>query len=65
MEPNRVEWALGYTINTGNFQSLRLDVKVDGYQKEDEDIAQCSARVYKFAEAQLKAKLVEARQELE
>jgi methyl coenzyme M reductase subunit D len=64
MEPTRVTWTLGYTLNTGNFQSLRLDCQVEDYVREGESTKEASNRVYAFVEEQLVDKLKEAREEL-
>lgn len=64
MEPTKVQWSLGYTMNLGNFESLRLDVQVSDYVREGESTTQASDRVYKFTEEQLQAKVVEAKQEI-
>ena len=64
MEPTKVQWSLGYTMNLGNFESLRLDVQVSDYVRDSETTQQASDRVYKFTEEQLQAKVVEAKQEI-
>jgi methyl coenzyme M reductase subunit D len=64
MEPTKVQWALGYTVNVGNFQSLRLDCQVTDYVREDESTREASDRIYAFVEQQLVDKLKEAREEL-
>ena len=64
MEPTRVTWTLGYTLNTGNFQSLRLDCQVEDYVREGEATKDASDRVYRFVEDQLVEKLNEAKGEL-
>lgn len=64
MEPTKVQWSLGYTMNLGNFESLRLDVQVSDYVRDNETTQQASDRVYKFTEEQLQAKVVEAKQEI-
>jgi methyl coenzyme M reductase subunit D len=64
MEPTKIQWSLGYTLNTGNFQSLRLDCQVTDYQRDGEGASEASDRVYAFVEQQLVAKLKEAREEL-
>jgi hypothetical protein len=64
MEPTRVTWTLGYTLNTGNFQSLRLDCQVEDYVREGESTKEASDRVYNFVEEQLVTKLNEAKEEL-
>ncbi len=64
MEPTKVQWSLGYTMNLGNFESLRLDVQVSDYVRDNETTTQASDRVYKFTEEQLQSKIVEAKQEI-
>ena len=65
MEPTKVQWSLGYTLNTGNFQSLRLDCQVEDFVREGESTKEASDRVYAFVEQQLVEKLADAREELE
>ena len=64
MDPTKIQWSLGYTLNTGNFQSLRLDCQVTDFQREGEGAAEASDRVYAFVEQQLIKKLQEAKEEL-
>lgn len=64
MEPTKVTWSLGYTLNTGNFQSLRLDCQVTDFVREGETTKEASNRVYAFVEEQLIEKLNEAKGEL-
>jgi len=64
MEATKVQWSLGFTLNTGNFQSLRLDCQIEDYVREGETTKDASDRVYKFVEEQLSEKLTEARKEL-
>lgn len=64
MEPTKVQWSLGYTLNTGNFQSLRIDCQVNDYVREGETTKDASDRVYAFVEQQLVEKLNEAKGEI-
>jgi methyl coenzyme M reductase subunit D len=64
MEPTKIQWSLGYTLNTGNFQSLRLDCQISDYVREGETTRQASDRVYALVENELTMKLQEAREEL-
>ena len=64
MEPTKIQWSLGYTLNTGNFQNLRLDCQVTDYRHEDESAKEASDRIYKFVENQLIEKLNDAKEEL-
>jgi hypothetical protein len=65
MEDTKVTVTLGYTINLGNFQSLRLDLGVIDSKREGENTDQAFERVYKFVEDKLAAKIAEAKVELE
>jgi hypothetical protein len=64
MEPTKVTWSLGYTLNTGNFQNLRLDCQISDWQRDGESAKEASDRVYKFVEDQLTEKLNQAKEEL-
>ena len=65
MELTKVGWTLGYTMNVGNFQSLRLDCQVEDFVREGETTKAASDRVYSFVEEQLIEKLKEAKEELD
>lgn len=64
METTKVTWTLGYTLNTGNFQSLRLDFSVEDFVRDEETTLDASDRVYSFVEQELVKKLSEAKEEL-
>jgi hypothetical protein len=65
MENNstKVNVTLGYTLNLGNFQSLRLDLGIVDNKREDETTDQAFERVYKFVEDKLTEKIKEAQEE--
>ncbi len=63
-EPTKVSVTLGYTLNLGNFQSLRLDLGVVDSRKSEENINQAFERVYKFVEDKLTEKINEAKSEI-
>lgn len=65
MENNetKVSVTLGYTLNLGNFQSLRLDLGVVDAKREGENTDQAFERVYKFVEDKLTSKIREAQEE--
>ena len=65
MENNstKVNVTLGYTLNLGNFQSLRLDLGVIDSKRDGENIEQAFDRVYKFVEDKLTEKIKEAQEE--
>ncbi len=64
MEPTKISWTLGYTLNTGNFQNIRIDCSVTDSKHDNESAKEASDRVYKFVENQLMEKLNEAKEEL-
>ncbi len=63
-QKTKISWGLGYTLNTGNFQSLRLDCQIEDFVREGESTKEASDRVYKFVEDELVQKLNEAKEEL-
>jgi len=64
MEDTKVSVTLGYTLNLGNFQSLRLDLGVIDAKRDGENTDQAFERVYKFVEDKLTEKIAEAKVEL-
>ena len=64
-EETKVSVTLGYTLNLGNFQSLRLDLGIVDSRRDGENIDQAFERVYKFVEDKLTSKINEAKSELE
>ena len=62
-ENTKVSITLGYTLNLGNFQSLRLDLGVVDSKREGENTEQAVERVYKFVEDKLTEKIKEAQSE--
>lgn len=59
----KVSVTLGYTLNLGNFQSLRLDLGVIDSKRDGENTDQAFDRVYKFVEDKLTSKIREAQEE--
>ena len=59
----KVSVTLGYTLNLGNFQSLRLDLGVVDSKRDGENSDQAFDRVYKFVEDKLTEKIQEAQLE--
>ena len=60
----KVNVTLGYTLNLGNFQSLRVDIGVVDSVREGENTNEAMNRVYDFVEAKVVEKVQEAKQEL-
>ena len=67
MENNetKVSVTLGYTLNLGNFQSLRVDLGVVDHTRNEETTKDAMDRVYAFVENQLVEKVKEAKDSLE
>jgi len=63
-EQSKVSVTLGYTLNLGNFQSLRVDLGFTDNVKNDETPDQAIERVYKFIESKVEEKVGEAQKEL-
>jgi hypothetical protein len=63
-EETKVSITLGYTLNLGNFQSLRLDLGVVDSKRNEEGINEAFERVYKFVEDKLTEKIQEAKSEI-
>lgn len=60
----KVSVTLGYTLNLGNFQSLRVDLGVVDSVREGENTNEAMDRVYDFIEAKVVEKVQEAKAEL-
>lgn len=62
-ESTKVTVGLGYTLNLGNFQSLRIDISVSDNKREGENTNDAFERVYAFVEKKLTDKVAEAQSE--
>ena len=60
----KVSVTLGYTLNLGNFQSLRVDLGVVDSVREGENTNEAMDRVYGFVEAKVVEKVQEAKSQL-
>ncbi len=60
-----VSVTLGYTLNLGNFQSLRIDLGITDFVRNGENTDQALDRVYEFVENKVIQKVEEAKKELE
>ena len=61
----KIKVTLGYTLNLGNFQSLRVDLGVEDDKREDEKVEEAFERVYAFVETKLAEKVKEASAEID
>ena len=67
MEENnstKVSATLGYTLNLGNFQSLRVDLGVVDFVRNEETATDAMNRVYTFVEDQVIQKVKDAKESL-
>ena len=64
-EETKVTVGLGYTLNLGNFQSLRIDLSITDSKRDGENTNEAFDRVYSFVEAKLADKVREATAEIE
>jgi hypothetical protein len=62
-ESTKVTVSLGYTLNLGNFQSLRIDLGVTDSKRDGENTAEAFERVYSFVETKLAEKVRESQDE--
>jgi hypothetical protein len=60
----KVSVTLGYTLNLGNFQSLRVDLGVVDHVRNEETTNEAMDRVYDFVEAKVIEKVQEAKAEI-
>lgn len=63
-EQTKVNVTLGYTLNLGNFQSLRIDLGIEDSRRDGETIEDAFNRVYSFTEGKLIQKINEAKEEV-
>jgi hypothetical protein len=63
-EKTTVTVNLGYTLNIGNFQSLRVDLGCTDYVRDTENVDAAMDRVYSFVETKVLDKIQEAKKEL-
>ena len=60
----KVSVTLGYTLNLGNFQSLRVDLGIVDHVRDGETTNDAMNRVYEFVEAKVVEKVQEAKTQL-
>jgi hypothetical protein len=55
---------LGYTLNIGNFQSLRVDLGCTDFVRDGENVDAAMDRVYNFVETKVINKIEAAKSEM-
>lgn len=63
-EQTKINVTLGYTLNLGNFQSLRIDLGIVDSRRDGESINEAFDRVYDFVETKLTEKINESKDEI-
>ena len=63
-ENTKINVTFGYTLNLGNFQSLRIDLGVVDSRRDGESINDAFERVYAFVEGKLTEKVNESKDEI-
>jgi hypothetical protein len=64
MDKTNISVTLGYTLNLGNFQSMRVDLGCTDFVRDGESHDQAMDRIYDFIEAKVVEKIEEAKKEL-
>lgn len=59
--PPRISWTEGYTVNTGDFESLKLQLTVEDSLREGETVKQLEERLFNFVNKRIEAKVAQAR----
>jgi hypothetical protein len=65
IDKTTVNVTLGYTLNLGNFQSLRVDLGCTDFVRDGENHEDAMERVYKFVETKVVEKIEDAKKELD
>jgi hypothetical protein len=63
-DKTNVSVSLGYTLNIGNFQSLRVDLGCTDFVRDTETVDSAMNRVYDFVEAKVIEKIESAKREM-
>ena len=61
VEPTKISVNLGYTANLGNFESLRVDLGIVDFKRENETLDEGVDRVYNYVMNKLSEKVDETK----
>jgi len=64
MSPTNVKVDLQFTRNLGNYESLKVGIGIEDFQRDGENIDEATNRVYAFVEKKLMEKVNEIEEEL-
>jgi len=59
-----VKVELSFTRNLGNFESIKINIGIEDFQRDGENIDEATNRVYNFVEHKLMEKVNEIEEEL-
>lgn len=60
----KIRWAIGTTINIGDFSNLKFEFEVIDDVKDGESIDEAQNRIYNYVEDKIQEKIDETRDEL-
>lgn len=63
-DKTKVSVHLGFTANLGNFQALKVDLGVEDWTHDGENVDQAMDRVYHYVEKKLIKKLQDTQKEI-
>ena len=63
-DSTKIRVELQYTMNLGNYESLKINIGVEDFKRPDETIDAATERVYKFVEHKLEGKVNDEREAL-
>ena len=64
MSQTNVKVELQFTRNLGNYESLKVSIGIEDFQRDSENIDEATNRVYNFVEKKLMEKVNEIEEEL-
>lgn len=64
MHETRITWGYVYTMNLGNFESLKIDHLIDDYVREGETYDQATKRIKAMAKKELQEEVNVLKKEL-
>lgn len=62
--PPRIRESAGYTINLGDYETLRLDTSVEDIKRPNETMEQASNRLFEFVLGHLEKRVKDAKRSL-
>lgn len=60
----KVTYSQGFTLNMGDFESLRMDIGIEDDTRPGESVPEAEERLFKFVSNRLKKRVAVVREEL-